>query len=408
MTEERLFSKFGVELEYMLVHKESLDVYPVADQILRHGSDTFRNSVEKGLMGWSNELALHVIEIKNDRPVAELPALVDHFAEQITAVRKIADLFDATLLPTAMHPWMDPHRETRLWPHGNRQIYNTYNRIFDCQGHGWSNLQSAHLNLGFADDAQFGRLHAAIRLLLPVLPALTASSPFAEGRRTGFVDTRLSYYQKNQRRVPAITGEVIPEQVFTEKDYREQIYDRIMRDVAPLDPEGILEAEWLNSRGAIARFDRNAIEIRVLDIQECPRADIALVSLISEVLRAMVAEQWVNFARQKEVGGEGLAELFHATWAQGGDTVIKKPGYLALFGLTDRQASARELWQHLADACSSALDAQTRETVAAVMAQGNLSSRIVRAVGSEVGREGLREVYGELACCLAENRLFLP
>ena len=83
----------------------------------------------------------------------------------------------AILLPTAMHPWMDPHTETLLWPHGNRDIYHTYNRIFNCQGHGWSNLQSVHVNLAFKGDEEFGRLHGAIRLLLPLLPALAITSP---------------------------------------------------------------------------------------------------------------------------------------------------------------------------------------------------------------------------------------
>jgi hypothetical protein len=32
----------------------------------------------------------------------------------------------------------------------------------------------------------------------------------------------------------------------------------------------VLRHEWVNARGAIARFDRSAIEIRVLDVAECP------------------------------------------------------------------------------------------------------------------------------------------
>jgi hypothetical protein len=31
-----------------------------------------------------------------------------------------------------------------------------------------------------------------------------------------------------------------------------------------------MDHHFANSRGAIARFDRGAIEIRVIDIQECP------------------------------------------------------------------------------------------------------------------------------------------
>ena len=47
------------------------------------------------------------------------------------------------------------------------------------------------LNLPFSSDEEFGRLHAAIRLLLPLLPALAASSPLVEVYRANeFFHTR--------------------------------------------------------------------------------------------------------------------------------------------------------------------------------------------------------------------------
>ncbi|MBK9976184.1 MAG: hypothetical protein IPP14_15545 [Planctomycetes bacterium] len=72
-----------------------------------------------------------------------------------------------------MHPFFDPMTETKLWPLSNNVVYETHNRIFDCRGHGWSNLQSTHLNLPFANDTEFARLHAAIRMILLILPALS-------------------------------------------------------------------------------------------------------------------------------------------------------------------------------------------------------------------------------------------
>jgi len=71
----------------------------------------------------------------------------------------------------------------------------------------------------------------------------------------------------------------------------ERIHQRIFRDIAPFDPENILRHEWLNSRGAIARFERSAIEIRVLDIQECPAADLAVVAAINGALQCLVREE---------------------------------------------------------------------------------------------------------------------
>ncbi|MBU3937203.1 MAG: glutamate--cysteine ligase, partial [Proteobacteria bacterium] len=174
MSQSGLFKKFGIELEYMLVREDTLDVAPIADRILQQKAGVVTNEVERGIMAWSNELAMHVIEIKNSGPVSGLPMLVEKFQKEVEGISHLANEQGAILLPTAMHPWMDPHTETHLWPHGNKDIYNTYNLIFNCQGHGWSNVQSTHLNLGFVTDEEFGRLHAAIRVLLPILPAIAA------------------------------------------------------------------------------------------------------------------------------------------------------------------------------------------------------------------------------------------
>ena len=109
-------------------------------------------------------------------------------------------------MPTAMHPWMDPHAEARLWPHEYNAVYAAFNRIFDCRGHGWSNLQSTHINLPFRGDEEFGRLHAAIRLVLPIIPGVAASSPAADGRLSGLLDSRLDAYRSNARRIPSISS----------------------------------------------------------------------------------------------------------------------------------------------------------------------------------------------------------
>lgn len=411
MSRDGLFEKFGIELEYMLVRDDTLDVAPIADRVLELAAGSITNEVERGIMAWSNELAMHVIEIKNSTPVADLPMLVEKLQHEVEELGRVAASQGAILLPTAMHPWMDPHTETLLWPHGNRDIYHTYNRIFNCQGHGWSNVQSTHLNLGFATDEGFGRLHAAIRVLLPLLPAIAASSPAADGALTGWLDTRLQYYRNNQQRIPSITGKVIPEPVFSEAEYEREIYQRLRRDIAPHDPDGVLEAEWLNSRGAIARFDRNAIEIRVLDIQECPLADVSLAVLICAVLKGLCAERWSGLAQQKAAETGGLAEIFSDTVQTGEQAMIDNQRYLALFGRAGKAAmSAGELWRELAADCSQELAGAghgIQQSVETILAQGPLSRRIIRALGDTPDRERFRQVYRELGQCLAQGRLFL-
>ena len=171
-----LFEGIGIELEYMIVNRDTLDVLPVADELLKSVVGSYSNDYEKEGICWSNELALHVVELKTGVPVATLSETNPLFQEDVRLINEIVSNFNGMLMPSGAHPWMDPCTEARLWPHGQRTIYETYHKIFNCEGHGWTNLQSCHLNLPFNGSEEFGRLHAAIRLVLPLIPAIAAST----------------------------------------------------------------------------------------------------------------------------------------------------------------------------------------------------------------------------------------
>ncbi len=243
-----LFQAFGVELEYMIVDTETLNVCPITDRVLHEVAGDYLSEIEIDQLAWSNELALHVLELKTNGPAPALTPLADLFQAHVRKINNLLRPMGAQLMPTAMHPWMDPDRELKLWPHEYNPVYEAYHRIFDCRGHGWSNLQSIHLNLPFASDEEFGRLHAAIRLLLPIMPALAASSPVIGGKVTGLADNRMEVYRHNSDRVPSIAAHVIPEPVYTKGDYERYILHPMYGDIAPLDPLGILRHEWLNAR----------------------------------------------------------------------------------------------------------------------------------------------------------------
>ena len=187
---------------------------PIADELLKHVTGDYTADYEAGAAAWSNELVLHVVEFKTNGPAPSLEPLPELFQDQVIEVNRILEQWDARLLPTGMHPFFDPMTETKIWPHEYNAVYETYNRIFDCRGHGWSNLQSTHINLPFADDEEFGRLHAAIRYLLPILPGLAASSPVADGKLAPALDYRLVQYAQNSARIPIATGQVVPEELF--------------------------------------------------------------------------------------------------------------------------------------------------------------------------------------------------
>lgn len=403
-----LFEAFGVELEYMVVDRESLDIRPIADLLFRDFSGTQVSDVDNGPIAWSNELTAHVVEVKTNGPTSGLIAASHDFHRNIEVIDRILGRHEAMLLPTAAHPWMDPLQEMVLWPHDAHEIYALYNTIFDCRGHGWANLQSAHLNLPFAGDEEFGRLHTAIRLLLPLMPALTASSPLLDGGPTGWLDSRLKVYLHNQERLPILTGRLIPEAVHSEAEYEERIFRPIMAAIAPFDPEGIMDKYFLNARGAIARFDRGAIEVRILDVQECPLADCSIAGLIVETLRGLTAASRSDFLLQGRVDTEMLRDLFLRVIRTGGDTLVEDPGYLRLFGLPGKVTPVAEVWRSLFAEFSGLLDAPTRKTLEQILSEGCLASRILRGLQGDYRRENLRNLYRRLADALRQNSLYLP
>ena len=398
-----LFSGVGLELEYMIVDSRTLEVLPIADQLLAAQARKIVNEVEVGPLRWSNELVMHVLELKTNGPAASTEGLSETFQQGVAQVNALLEESGGRLLPTAMHPWFDPQTQTRLWPHDNSAIYDAYNRIFGCRGHGWSNLQSAHINLPFCGDDEFGRLHAAVRLVLPLLPALAASSPVVDGRLSGFLDTRLQLYRSNQRAIPQITGQVIPEPAFSAKDYQKKILQPIYQAIARHDPEGLLQEEWLNSRGAIARFERNTIEIRVLDLQECPAADVAIADMIIRLLQSLVDQRWSDYADQCRFDETGLANLYNRVVIKGERVLIEDSAYLDLFGYPGLSATVAELWQHLAD---SLYGSALAEPLQLILEQGSLARRLLRALGSDPSKGRQRELWTELADCLAEGRMF--
>jgi gamma-glutamyl:cysteine ligase YbdK (ATP-grasp superfamily) len=400
-----LFEAAGVELEYMIVDRGSLDVRPLADELFRRATGQRRSDVEFPDVTWSNELVLHVVELKTTAPAASLAGLVAAFQGHVRRIDELLAPLGARLMPTAMHPWMDPQREMRLWPHDQHAVYEAFHRAFDCRGHGWANLQSAHLNLPFADDHEFGRLHAAIRLLLPLLPALAASSPVVEGRPTGLMDNRMERYRTNARRIPSIAGRVVPEPVFSESEYRRRIFEPMFADIAPFDPAGLLRDEFLNARGAIPRFGRGSIEIRVLDVQECPAADLAILAAVTAVLAALVAQRWSSLAAQQAFPTDSLVQLLRATIRDADQAVVDDRRYLELLGAPAGHApTAGNLWKRLAGDLGLAGDVDRALRV--ILEQGPLARRILRALGGDFSPARLRKTYRRLCDCLAAGALF--
>lgn len=412
MNTYKLWQKYGIEMEYMIVDRGTLNVIPRADIPLGKNKKREQLSdVEHGPIGLSNELVSHVLEFKCAEPVDGLKHLGAQFHKEILVANEKLKSINAMLLPSAAHPFMDP-AEMQLWPYDCNEIYETYDRIFNCKGHGWANLQSTHINLSFNGDEEFGKLHGAIRALLPLIPAIAASSPFLDGKYCGYLDGRIETYRHNQDRIPCIAGQVIPEAVFSYDEYNKEIFEKVKADIAPYDPEHLLNHFFLNSRGAIARFDRGAIEIRLVDIQESPNADIAIAEWEVAALKGLVEGAFsgakiLDIERNvRALDTTALAKILMDTTRFAEKTVIKDKAFLSVWGVNASEITAGELVLHIFQVVKGKISGHSQELLRKMFKRGTLASALVKNVGANPGRDDFVCEYGRLARCLAENTLY--
>jgi gamma-glutamyl:cysteine ligase YbdK (ATP-grasp superfamily) len=241
------------------------------------------------------------------------------------------------------------------------------------------------------------------------MPALAASSPIADGRSSGFLDYRLEAYRSICALTPRVSGHVVPDTIGTRAEYEARVLAPMYDEIAQHDPAGVLRHEWLNSRGAIPRFDRDAIEIRVLDTQERPAADLAIAALVSAVTRALVEERFVPLAELQALATDPLAELFVAAVRSAERTTIEHVPLLRALGWEGSAVSAGELWGSLVAKlwpAESAVPRRFRDAIAVILRKGTLSRRIRDRLGDAPTRAAIDDVWHELAACLVEDRAF--
>lgn len=271
---------------------EELKALPIVNKIIKDFHGRIVNFVEQPHFTFGKEIQLHVMEVKPNAPFRS-PEIFEETMQE--AVLNLTDFleskYNAHLLGTGMHPLLKLE-ETGVWPHRHRKIYQAYSDVFDLNRHGWLNIQSFQLNIPYSNEKSAIFLHNMLAEICAYLPAMSASSPIYEGKLGEHVDNRLFFYAINQKEVPSVTGDVIPEYIFSVGQYRKEVIEKYSLDLANAGAnECLLFKEWVNSRGVIFRFERKAIEIRIMDEQECVKSDVALSCFIRAVLRGLMEEK---------------------------------------------------------------------------------------------------------------------
>lgn len=312
----------GPEHEFSLVDME-LKALPIVDKVIKDFHGRIVNFVELPQFTFGKELQLHVMEIKPNMPFKSPEIFNETMHEAVlTLLNFLEDKYKAHLLGMGMHPLLRL-KETKIWPHRHRQIYESYSKAFNLKRHGWLNIQSFQLNLPYFGEKNAILMHNLLANVCAYLPAICASSPVYEGKFGENVDNRLHFYMLNQREVPSVTGDVVPEYVSSFHQYRKEIIGKYSLELANAGvKEHLLYKDWVNSRGVIFRFDRKAIEIRIMDEQECVKSDVALSCFIRALLRELMRENSELLPHEilvkdfNAIVESGLnAEIMHPRWS---------------------------------------------------------------------------------------------
>jgi gamma-glutamyl:cysteine ligase YbdK (ATP-grasp superfamily) len=396
----RPYSVVGLEIEHAVVGAD-LQPRSLVEAVFRDLGGRPTSDVDLGPVGLSNELADHVLEIKNPAP---LPSLARAHRELVAGVRRVSDALaahGAKLLPTGMNPLMDPARG-RLWRRSGGRVYAAYGKLFDLRTHGWMNVQSCHVNLPFGDEEETLRMLAAAAAVIPYLPALAASSPVVEGALGPHEDNRLAFYRTNQARVPEIAGDVVPEPAASYREYRARILRPMYDAVTRAGGAPILRSEFLNSRGAILRFMRSAMEVRVLDAQECVRRDCAIAAFTRGAI-AHVADA-LRDGQIALPAHEVLVRDLRATITRGALARVEAPHLVP-----GRGTRARDVLEALLEGAKPRL-ARGEEAFVPdlehLVARGSLSARLAKALRRTPARTRIARIHGlwsELAECLVRD-----
>lgn len=387
----------GPEHEFSVID-EKLTPLPIVDRVMRDVHGRIVNCASLGACSFGKELQSHVAEFKANRPFTS-PIMFEQTMQ--STIETILDILDkrykARLLGSGMHPLLKL-ADAKIWSHRDRGIYVALSKIFNMKQHGWLNIQSFQLNLPYKNEAEAVGLYNALTNILPYLPAVAASSPIYESKIGNYVDNRLFFYLRNQQEVPSITGSLIPEYVNSFEEYEKSTVHQYSEDLARLKaPRCLLNKEWLNSRGAIIRPDRKAIEIRILDEQESVKSDVALSCFIRATLRGILADVEYPY-----LSHEVLVHNFRQVMKKGLDAHVQHP----------KGRTAKQVCRHLFEVASKNATKEEKKYLPIINQRihgGNLSNIVLKKVAGKAQKtdfeEAILATYLKLADYLEKNNV---
>jgi len=384
----------GPEHEFSIID-DGLRPLPISDKVLRQLHGRIVNNVSIGKVKLGKELQSHVLEFRPMLPFESMKVFEETMCEAVLRTWNfLENTFNAKMMGLGMHPFLKL-QEASVWSHKDKRIYDALNRLFNLRQHGWLNIQSFQMNLSYQNERDAVKMHNSLRVILPCLVAISASSPIYESKVGEFLDNRLFFYFTSQSSLPSITGDIVPEPMRCFDHYKRTVNQKYLRDLRVAGAPRFLMKEWINSRGVIVRFTRRSLEVRLLDEQESIKADVGLACFVRAAVRGLLNQQ--QYVSQQT--------LVHNLWS------AMKDGLNARFvpGDTSAKKTCSELYK---TAYENAAEEEKRYLPIALdrITNGNLAERILRNLRGYCSKHGfdeaLNRIFRSVAECLRENRIY--
>ena len=172
---------FGVEEEFFLVDPDTLNLAAEPDERIFDHLES-----NQGPHRYVRELLRTQLET-NTRVCASMAEVRQALVETRRTALVAAEAHGASILASSTHPFA-------LWAHQTPTPKERYRRFVMTFQEAVRRILigGMHVHAGFGDPDSRIRVMTAIRRFLPVLHALSTSSPFNEGRLTGFKSFRLN------------------------------------------------------------------------------------------------------------------------------------------------------------------------------------------------------------------------
>jgi glutamate---cysteine ligase / carboxylate-amine ligase len=263
----------GIEEEFSILDVRTLDMLPRFEQMRAAAADS-DPALHEHITG---ELISSEIEIISGVG-ADLHQALASQREQRRGLFALARAQGVALGATGTHPWADYREQPIIDTEHYRRVEEGLKYV------AWrNNTFSLHVHLGVRDLDRAVRVCDRLRPVLPLLLAISANSPYLDGRNSGLHSARTQSFTKSFPRCG------VPDAFGSWRAYREYI-EFLQRTRSIVEFTQV----WWSVR---PHFSFGTVEVRICDAQATAAESDALASLIAACIAqaARDADEGVPF-----------------------------------------------------------------------------------------------------------------